>query len=75
MIKPPIGSNIYPKYVRTLYSEVTQVTPPYSLFALATFSSALTSCVTLDKYFQFSEVQCSPCQMEMILILMYYCCC
>ena len=37
MIKPPIGSNMYPKYVRTLYSEVTQVTPPYSLFALATF--------------------------------------
>lgn len=25
--RPPVGSNIYPNYVRTLYSESTQETP------------------------------------------------
>ena len=45
---------------------------PTHCLPLSLFSSALISCVALGKYFHFSEMQCPPCQMEMILILMYY---
>ena len=46
--------------------------PPFTethFLPLSLFSFALISCVTLGKYFHFSEIQCPPCQMEMTLIL------